>query len=106
MPSIREADGTEPRTANRGRLLRTVPVPLLVAPVGASPLVGWAGSSDGVVPEDGASRVVFVIIGIVILGLYVLISRTKRRSASHYLSRRRREQELRNADPDMRTDEV
>jgi predicted LPLAT superfamily acyltransferase len=62
-------------------------------------------SSDGIIPEDGGARVVFVIIGAAILGLYFLLRRTRRRAMDDYWSRTKREQELRDADPDLRRDE-
>ena len=61
-------------------------------------------ASDGVVPADPGARILFVIIGVVILGLYFLLRATRRRSEDAYWERRQREQDRRNADPDMRSD--
>jgi hypothetical protein len=70
---------------------------------------GWlpvvAQSSDEIIPSDPGARTLFVVIGLVILALYFLLRRTRRRSVEAYWSRRRREDELREADPDMRKDE-
>ena len=60
-----------------------------------------AQSSDGVLPSDAASGVVWGIMVAVILGLYFLIRRTRRRAAADYWDRGRREQEIRDNDPDM-----
>lgn len=61
-----------------------------------------AQSSDGVLPSDAASGVVWGIMATVILGLYFLIRGTRRRAAEDYWNRRKREQEMRDNDPDMR----
>ena len=53
-------------------------------------------------PESGGSAVFFWILGAaVILGLWFVISRTRKRSYDAYWERRRREQEQRLNDPDM-----
>lgn len=69
-----------------------------------APPVILTESTDGILPEDPGARVVFVIVGIVILGLHFLLRRTRRRSEAAYWERRRQEQELRDNDPDMRRD--
>lgn len=63
-----------------------------------------AESTDGILPEDPGARVLFVVIGAGILGLYFLLRRTRRRSEAAYWARRSRERELRDSDPDMRRD--
>ena len=44
---------------------------------------------------------VIVVVGVLLLGVYLLISRTRRRSEQDYWKRRQWEQELRANDPDM-----
>jgi hypothetical protein len=78
-----------------GSLLRLTPL--------AAPVI-LTEATDGILPEDPGARVVFVIIGIAILGLYFLLRRTRRRSEAAYWERRKRERELRDNDPDMRRD--
>jgi hypothetical protein len=50
---------------------------------------------------DGVSIVFWVISAAVILGLWFVISRTRKRSYDEYWERRRREEEQRLSDPDM-----
>ena len=69
----------------------------------APPLI-LTESTDGIIPDDPGARVVFVIIGLAILGLYFLLRTTRRRSEAAYWERRRREQEMRDNDPDLRRD--
>lgn len=53
-------------------------------------------------PESGGGGVVFWLIGVaVIVGLWFLISRTRRRSYDDYWARRRRDELRRRNDPDM-----
>ncbi|NNC73994.1 MAG: hypothetical protein HKN93_00650 [Acidimicrobiia bacterium] len=53
-------------------------------------------------PEEGtAAWVVWVILLAVIVGLYMLISRTRRRASEDYWRRREAEEEARKNDPDM-----
>jgi len=47
---------------------------------------------------------VFVVIGLVILGLYLVLRSSRRRSDAAYWEQRRRQREQRDADPDMRRD--
>ena len=70
-----------------------------------APVMAFTQSSDGIVPDDAGARVIFAIIGLAILGLYLLLRRTKRRADDHYMGSRRREQELRDNDPDLRRDD-
>ena len=49
----------------------------------------------------GLLAAMIVVIGLVLLGIYLLISRTRRRSAEDYWKRRQWEQDLRANDPDM-----
>jgi hypothetical protein len=53
-------------------------------------------------PESGGGGVVFWLVGAaVIVGLWILISRTRRRSYDDYWARRRRDEIRRINDPDM-----
>gem|GEM_PF-3933345 len=63
-----------------------------------------AQTSGGAIPEDPGARVVFVVIGLVILGLYLVLRSSRRRSDAAYWEQRRRQREQRDADPDMRRD--
>ena len=64
-----------------------------------------AQADDGTFPEDAGARVLFVIVGVAIVALYLLVRRTRKRTEKAYWERRRREQAMRDADPDMRRDE-
>jgi hypothetical protein len=53
-------------------------------------------------PEGGGGQIVFWLIGAgVILGLWFVIARSRKRSYNAYWDRRRKEQQLRDDDPDM-----
>ena len=69
-----------------------------------APPVILTESADGIFPDDPGARVVFVLIGMGIVGLYLLLRRTRRRSEAAYWERRKREQDQRDSDPDMRRD--
>ena len=53
-------------------------------------------------PSGGAEAVVWVLVAALIVGLYLVIRRTRIRSRNHYLDRAKREAEMRKNDPDMR----
>jgi hypothetical protein len=54
------------------------------------------------VAEAGGGAVIFWLIGAgVILALWFVVSRTRKRSYNEYWERRRREQDRRRNDPDM-----
>lgn len=77
-----------------------------VALVHGSPLLPVLAQTDAdVLPEEAGGRLVFVLVGVGIVGLYLLLRRTRRRTEAAYWERRRREQEQRDADPDMRRNE-
>lgn len=57
-----------------------------------------------IIPEDPAARVVWVIVGLVILGLYFFMREARKRAAAEYWRRRKEEDERRANDPDMRKD--
>ena len=53
-------------------------------------------------PEAGSGGIVFWLIGaVVIVGLFLVISRTRKRSYDAYWERKRREEQQRLDDPDM-----
>jgi heme exporter protein D len=55
------------------------------------------------IPDAGGGAIfVWVILGAGIIGLYVIINRTRRRSYRDYMARDEREAELKANDPDMR----
>ncbi len=53
-------------------------------------------------PSGGAEAVVWVLVAALIVGLYLIIRRTRVKSRKHYLDRADRETETRRSDPDMR----
>jgi len=72
---------------------------MLAAPV-------LAQSTQLNLPEAGGGEiVVWVILAVVIVALYVIITRTRKRSYRSYMDREKREAELRANDPDMRKEE-
>jgi len=55
------------------------------------------------IPEAGGGAIfVWLLLGAGIIGLYVVISRTRKRSYREYMSRAQREEALKANDPDMR----
>jgi hypothetical protein len=50
---------------------------------------------------DWSCWTVVVVIGLLLFGVYLLVSRTRRRSEQDYWKRRQWEQDLRSNDPDM-----
>lgn len=55
------------------------------------------------IPDAGGGAIfVWLILGAGIVGLYVVITRTRRRSYREYMSREDREAELKANDPDMK----
>ncbi|GMQ92674.1 MAG: hypothetical protein BMS9Abin12_0151 [Acidimicrobiia bacterium] len=55
------------------------------------------------IPEAGGGAIiVWVSLAIGIIGLYVVISRTRKRSYRSYMSRGEREAEMKANDPDMK----
>lgn len=53
-------------------------------------------------PTGGAETIVWVLVAALIVGLYLIIRRTRIKSRNHYLNRAEREAEMRKNDPDMR----
>ena len=53
-------------------------------------------------PDSGAEAVVWAVIAAVIVGLYLVIRRTRLKSRDEYLDQAEREAEMRKNDPDMK----
>lgn len=64
-----------------------------------TPLFAQTGSS---LPSGGAEAVIWVLVAAVIVGLYLVVRRTRIKSRRHYLDRVKREEEVRRNDPDMK----
>jgi len=63
--------------------------------------------TDGIVdtlPDDPGARVVWVLVLAALAAGYFFAARARRRSAEHYLAAKKREQELRDNDPDIKRD--
>ena len=61
--------------------------------------------SDGIVetlPDDPGAQIVWGLILAALVAIYFFTARNRRRAAEHYLAARKREQEMRDNDPDMR----
>jgi hypothetical protein len=55
------------------------------------------------IPDAGGGAIlIWLLLGAGIIGLYVVINRTRRRSYREYMSRAERDEELKANDPDMR----
>ncbi len=58
------------------------------------------------IPEAGGGAIlVWLLLGAGIVGLYILISRSRKRSYRHYMSRSEHEAEMKANDPDMRSED-
>ena len=64
-----------------------------------------AQEAPGGLPDDVGSGVIWGAFLAVIAALYILVRNTRRKADDEYWARRRRERELRESDPDMRTDD-
>jgi hypothetical protein len=53
------------------------------------------------VPTDGAGLVVWLLVAAVIVGLYVLVQRTRRRAEDEFWERKRRERDAERKRPDL-----
>ncbi len=53
-------------------------------------------------PSGGAETVIWLLVAALIVGLYLIIRRTRIKSREHYLDRTQREDQMRRDDPDMR----
>ena len=84
-------------------MLRTIRRSTTLRAYSLAPLLGQA--VEDTFPDETGGQVVFVIVGIAIVALYLLLRRTRRRTEEAYWERRRRDQALRDNDPDMRQDD-
>lgn len=60
--------------------------------------------SGSILPEDTSARIVWLVIALVILGLYFLMKNARKKATEEYWARRKAEEERRANDPDMRKD--
>ncbi|MCP4309173.1 MAG: hypothetical protein GY926_14185 [bacterium] len=60
--------------------------------------------SDSILPEETSARVLWAVIGLVILGLYFLMKSARKKAAAEYWERRKADEERIANDPDMRKD--
>jgi len=58
--------------------------------------------TDSPIPSGGAEAVIWVLVAALIVGLYLIIRRTRIKSRKHYLDRAQREAQMRKNDPDMK----
>ena len=58
--------------------------------------------TDSPLPSGGADAIMWVLVATLIVGLYLIIRRTRIKSRKHYLNRAQRETEMRKNDPDMK----
>lgn len=62
---------------------------------------------NSVIPEAGGGAIiVWVLLALVIVGLYLVIRRSQRRSYEDFITRDQREREFRANDPDMKHDDA
>lgn len=60
--------------------------------------------SSSILPEEASARLLWTVIGVVILGLYFLMKSARKKATAEYWARRRAEEERVANDPDMRRD--
>ena len=60
--------------------------------------------SDQILPDGTAARVVWLVIGAVILALYFLMKSARKKATREYWDRRKAEEDRIANDPDMRKD--
>ncbi len=69
----------------------------------AAPLLAQSGFN---LPDAGGGEIIiWVLLAAGIVGLFLIINRTRKRSYQSYMDRAKREAELRANDPDMKKDE-
>ncbi|MCJ7780582.1 MAG: hypothetical protein MUQ27_07135 [Acidimicrobiia bacterium] len=64
-----------------------------------TPLFAQTGSP---LPSGGAETVIWVLVAAVIVGLYLIVRRTRIKSRRHYLDRVKREEDVRRNDRDIK----
>ena len=60
--------------------------------------------SSSILPEETSARLLWAVIGVVILGLYFLMKSARKKATAEYWARRKAEEERFANDPDMRRD--
>ncbi len=68
------------------------------------PLLIALAESDSIIPEETSARIVWAVIGVVILGLYFFMKSSRKKTTAEYWARRKAEEERIANDPDMRKD--
>jgi hypothetical protein len=68
------------------------------------PLLIALAESDSIIPEETSARIVWLVIGAVILGLYFLMKSSRKKATREYWDRRKAEEDRIANDPDMRKD--
>lgn len=69
----------------------------------AAPLLAQSGFN---LPDAGGGEiVVWILLAAGIVGLFLIINRTRKRSYQSYMERAKREEQLRANDPDMKKNE-
>ena len=68
------------------------------------PLLIALAESDSIIPEETSARIVWVVIGAVILGLYFLMKSSRKKATQEYWDRRKADEDRIANDPDMRKD--
>jgi heme exporter protein D len=68
--------------------------------------IAFVAQETSTIPEAGSGAIlVWLALGAGIIGLYILINRSRKRSYRDYMSRAEREAEMRANDPDMRSED-
>jgi hypothetical protein len=60
--------------------------------------------SSSILPEETSARLLWAVIGLVILGLYFLMKSARKKATTEYWARLKAEEERIANDPDMRKD--
>ena len=60
--------------------------------------------NDSILPEETSARVLWVVIAVVILGLYFFMKASRKRATEEYWARRKADEDRIANDPDMRKD--
>ena len=65
-------------------------------------MLGAIAQNQVKLPNGGAEVVVWAVIAVVIVGLYLIIRRTRLKSRDEYMDQAERGAEMRTNDPDMK----